>query len=170
MPTVALALGSNLPSRHGDPAANVQMAAHLLGQLPHTQGLKISSIYRVPALLSAGDATPQPDYANAVVLVRTVLAPQTLLQHTQALERDFGRVNHAGTRWQPRTLDVDILLYDSITLDEVQLHIPHPRLHERHFMLQPLCEVWPDATIPQRGRAVDCLHALAVEALPVWKV
>jgi 2-amino-4-hydroxy-6-hydroxymethyldihydropteridine diphosphokinase len=126
------------------------------------------------AARSAGYRTPpwgrtdQPPFVNACIAVETALSPRDLLARAMAVERAFGRERTPGTRWGPRTLDIDLLAYDDVMLDEPGLTLPHPRLFERAFVLVPLAEIRPDAVIA--GRTVrDALAGLdtaGIERLP----
>lgn len=136
-----LGLGGNL----GDPIATLEVA---LARLPGAGVTVISrsGFYRTPPW---GPVT-QPDFINACAVVETSLSPRQLLSATQALERDLGR--RPGERWGPRSIDIDILDYGDVALDEPGLMLPHPRLFERAFVLVPLAEIAPDRLIA--GRAV----------------
>jgi len=101
----------------------------------------------------------QPDFVNACALVETDMAPRRLLDALLDIERAHGRVREIPNG--PRTLDLDIVLYGDREIDEPGLRVPHPRAHERAFVLEPLVEAWPDAVIPGHGRARDCLAGLA---------
>jgi 2-amino-4-hydroxy-6-hydroxymethyldihydropteridine diphosphokinase len=129
-----LALGSNL----GDRLAHLQSA--LDGLAEHTQ-VEISAVSRVYETDPVGGPV-QDDYLNAVVEIRTTLAPEDLLDLAQLLEAVAQRARKE--RWGPRTLDVDILLYDDLQQDDERLTIPHPRMSERGFVLAPLHDVAPD--------------------------
>ena len=148
MARVHLALGANL----GDRAAALDEAVRRIGGLPATQVLARSKTHETPALLPPGDATPQPDYLNAVVLVETAFEPRALFDAVKRIERDLGRV--PATRWAPRVIDVDLVLWGERVVDEGDLVIPHPRMHERRFVLEPLAELSPDAVHPVLGRTV----------------
>jgi 2-amino-4-hydroxy-6-hydroxymethyldihydropteridine diphosphokinase len=128
-----LALGSNL----GDRAAHLQSAVDGLDADEHVRVVAVSRVYETDPV--GGPA--QGAYLNAVVAVETELAPEALLALAQRLERDAERVR--GERWGPRTLDVDVLLYDELALDSADLTIPHPRMWERGFVLAPLRDVAP---------------------------
>jgi 2-amino-4-hydroxy-6-hydroxymethyldihydropteridine diphosphokinase len=146
-----VALGSNL----GDPESMVRQAFAALAQLPQTRLAAASSLYRSAALGHA----EQPDFVNAVAQLSTGLAPQALLAALLALEQRFGR--ERSFRNAPRTLDLDLLLYDERSIDEPGLAVPHPRMHERAFVLAPLVEIAPACVIPGRGPAADWLARLA---------
>ena len=128
--------------------------------------LRRSARYRTPAW----GRTDQPDFINAVAAVRTTLAPQALLDGLLAIERRFGRERAAtDARWGPRVLDMDLLLHGDAVLDTPWLTLPHPRLHERAFVLVPLAEIAPALLVPGSGR-VDALRAAVdatgIEAIP----
>ncbi len=129
-----LALGANL----GDPQRSVESAIQALAEHSDLTLRARSSLYRTPPLGPPG----QPDYINAVVCVRTNLAPLALLQQTQAIEQAHGR--ERGLRWGPRTLDIDLLLLDDQQLALPLLSIPHPEMFKRAFVLGPLSEIAPD--------------------------
>ena len=147
MPPVkaVVALGSNM----GDPESQVRRGFADLASLPDTWVTARSSLHRTAPVGYAD----QPDFINACALIETRLAPRALLDGLLAIERAHGRVREIPNG--PRTLDLDIILYGGTTVDEPGLKIPHPRAHERAFVLEPLLEVWPDAVIPGRGRAAD---------------
>jgi 2-amino-4-hydroxy-6-hydroxymethyldihydropteridine diphosphokinase len=157
-----VALGSNLD----DPAANVRAGFEALAMMPDTRLAAISSLYRNPPV----GYVDQPDFVNAVAKIETGLAPRALLDALLEIELRFGRVRDFPNA--PRTLDLDIVLYDSEVVAEAGLEIPHPRMHERAFVVVPLAEIAPDVAIPGRGpvsalvREVDSesLEKLAEEA------
>jgi 2-amino-4-hydroxy-6-hydroxymethyldihydropteridine diphosphokinase len=101
----------------------------------------------------------QPRFVNAAVLLETTLLPRELLDVLLRIERELGRVRD-GTRWGPRVIDLDLLAYGSEVVDEPGLHVPHSRLHERRFALEPLAELDPDLEIPGRGKVSDLLDRL----------
>lgn len=101
----------------------------------------------------------QPRFLNGAAAVDTELSPQELLEALLAIERRLGRVRD-GTRWGPRTIDLDLLLYGDDVLDEPGLRVPHPRLHERRFVLEPLAELDPGLVVPRTGRVSELLAAL----------
>jgi len=132
---VAIALGSNLD----DPEAQVRRGFEEIAALDKTRLVARSSLYRTAP---AGYAD-QPDFINACALVETSLAPRALLDALLAIEQRHGRKRTIVNG--PRTLDLDIILYDERRIDEPGLTVPHPRAREREFVLKPLLEVWPDA-------------------------
>jgi 2-amino-4-hydroxy-6-hydroxymethyldihydropteridine diphosphokinase len=141
-----IGLGSNL----GDRVANVESAFAAIAALPGTTLAARSSLYLTEPVAAAGD-----DYVNAVARVRTTLAPLALLHALQAIEVDAGRVRRYPNA--PRTLDLDLLLYGDVELAGAELVLPHPRLHERAFVLEPLLELAPDLRL--RGERLDALRA-----------
>jgi 2-amino-4-hydroxy-6-hydroxymethyldihydropteridine diphosphokinase len=141
-------IGANL----GDARANVLDAIERLSRLPGATLLHTSSLYRTAPIDSSGD-----DYVNAVASLDTALDAHALLQALFAIEQAHGR--ERPYRNAPRTLDLDLLLYDDEIIDDAPtLIVPHPRMHERAFVLAPLAEVAPDLVIPGRG-AVRALLA-----------
>lgn len=147
-------LGANL----GDARAALDSAFEALAALPGTELLRRSSLWRSAPIDSGG-----PDYLNAVAELRSTLAPLELLHRLQAIELAHGR--ERPYRNAPRTLDLDLLTMDGINLATPELTLPHPRAHERAFVLAPLLEVWPDAIIPGRGAASQCRERLAGQAI-----
>ncbi len=137
-------LGSNLGAREG----RLRDAVGAMTTLPGTRLVAESSIF-VSAPLGAAEA--QPDYFNAVVELDTLLSPHALLEALQKIEQAAGRTRLAGLQNAARTLDLDILLYDDLIIDERGLHVPHPRLQERAFVLLPLSEIAPDCVVPGLG-------------------
>ena len=148
MSTVAfVALGSNL----AHPRRQIARALVALSRLPRTRIVARSPNYATAPLACDVD---QPDYVNAVVALRTSLAPRALLAHLQAIERAQGRERGAASpRNAPRTLDLDLLLFGRRLVRLPQLTIPHPRMHERAFVLTPLLDIAPAVAIPLRGLA-----------------
>jgi len=152
-----VALGSNL----ANPEAQVRRAFEELNDLLRTTCVARSPLYRTEAV-----GPPQPDYINAVAQLDTDLASQALLDELQAIERAHQRLR--VIRWGPRTLDLDLLLYDELRQDHPRLTLPHPRLHERAFVLQPLFDIAPDLDIPGHGSLATLLDRcppLAIQRL-----
>lgn len=148
-------IGANL----GDPAAQVRGALAALEVVPGSRVRMRSSLYR-----SAPQGyREQPDFVNAVAELDTRLSAGELLAELQAIEGRAGRERAFPNA--PRTLDLDLLLYDAARIDEPGLMVPHPRMHERAFVLVPLLEIAPDATIPGIGAARDCLPRTAGQAV-----
>lgn len=138
MITTYIGIGSNLE----EPLQQVRRALHALEQLPHSRLDGVSRLYRSAPVGPAG----QPDYVNAAARVVTELGPEQLLDQLQAIENSHGRVR--TIRWGPRTLDLDILLYGSLTLDTPRLHVPHRELANRSFVLYPLADLDADLVLP----------------------
>ncbi|BBI99040.1 2-amino-4-hydroxy-6-hydroxymethyldihydropteridine diphosphokinase [Ferrigenium kumadai] len=156
MPHIAfVGLGSNLQ----DPGSQLQHAFSDLDRLPGTRLLQRSSLYRSAPV----GYLDQPDFVNAVAKIETALTPHELLQALLQIEHDHGR--ERTFRNAPRTLDLDVLLYDDLQLHEHGLTIPHPQMHLRAFVLQPLLEIAPDCVIPGVGSAEQALHACAGQVL-----
>ena len=148
-----IGLGSNL----AHPRRQLARALAEIARLPRTRLIASSRNY-----LSApvGCAGPQPDYVNAAAALRTSLGAKALLARLRGLERRHGRRRHADACNAPRTLDLDLLLFDRRRLRQTQLTLPHPRMHERAFVLVPLLEVAPSISIPGRGAASRRLRAV----------
>jgi len=145
MADVVLALGSNL----GDSPAILQGAIDDLARVDGLRLTRVSSVYRTDPV-----GGPEQDaYHNAVVLGETTLAPAELLAATQAVEQAWHRVR--DVRWGPRTLDVDIIAVGDVTLDTDDLVLPHPRAHERGFVLVPWADVDPGAVLTGHGAVAD---------------
>ena len=160
MSRAAIGLGGNL----GQPEATLEAAFAAIDALPCTVLVARSALYRTPAW----GGIEQPDFINAVAVVETTLAPRALLDALLAIERAHGRDRSRETRWGPRALDLDILLFDEVVVDEPGLQLPHPRLHRRAFALRPLLDVWPDARIPGLGpvrAALDAVTPADIERL-----
>jgi 2-amino-4-hydroxy-6-hydroxymethyldihydropteridine diphosphokinase len=156
MPHLAfIGLGSNLE----DPRSQLQRAFDELDGLPETRLVAHSSLYR-SAPLGYPD---QPEFVNAVAKVATALTPQALLQALLQIEHEHGR--ERTFRNAPRTLDLDVLLYDDMQLHEHGLTLPHPQMHLRAFVLQPLLEIAPDAAIPGMGPARQALQNCSDQVL-----
>ncbi|HET6395283.1 MAG TPA: 2-amino-4-hydroxy-6-hydroxymethyldihydropteridine diphosphokinase [Pseudoxanthomonas sp.] len=155
-----IGLGANL----GHPQATLRRAAEALGELPGTRLVALSRFYRTPAW----GRIDQPDFVNAAALLHTTLRPKALLDALLEIERRAGRERDPGTRWGPRVLDLDLLLYDGRRIELPGLRVPHPHLHERAFALVPLAEIAPGEPIPGHGTVADALRtvdASGVEAL-----
>lgn len=150
-----IALGANL----GDPAAQIERAFAELARLPDTRLVARSGLY----LAKAQGYEAQPDFVNAVALLATRLGARTLLEALLDIEARHGR--RRAFKNAPRTLDLDLLLYDGLVLHEPGLTLPHPRMCERVFVLQPMSEIAPDQSIPGKGTVADCLADLAVATL-----
>ena len=149
-----LGLGSNL----AHPRRQVARAVRAIARLPRLRVVAVSPTY---ATAPIGCDAPQPDYVNAVVAVRTALGPRALLATLQSIERrQHRRRDREPSRNASRTLDLDLLLYGRRRINLSALTVPHPRMHERAFVLRPLIDVAADATIPGRGLARRFLGAV----------
>jgi 2-amino-4-hydroxy-6-hydroxymethyldihydropteridine diphosphokinase len=150
---VFIGLGSNL----GHPRRRIARAIAALARLPRSRLLAVSGNYASAPL---GVSQPQPDYVNAVALVRTALPPAALLGRMRAIERRLGRRRTDNEpRNAPRTLDLDLLLYGRRRMSQPRLVVPHPRMHARAFVLRPLLDIAPAASIPGRGSAKSASRA-----------
>ncbi|WZH37698.1 MAG: 2-amino-4-hydroxy-6-hydroxymethyldihydropteridine diphosphokinase [Microbacterium enclense] len=147
-----VALGANL----GDRAETLTAAVAALRALPLTTDVHVSDPLETVAVTLHGEDADAPRYLNAIALMKTRLAPTTLLRELHRIEADHGRVRRE--RWGDRTLDLDLIAYADERIDDEHLTVPHPRAHEREFVLAPWLEIDPDAEIPGRGR-VDALLA-----------
>ena len=145
-----IGLGANL----GEPVTQIRDAFKGLRGHPGITVLRESSLYSS----SPVDAPGQPDFVNAVAMIDSPLDPLALLQALHELESQFGRVRSFQNA--PRTLDLDLLLYDDCVLDLPDLRIPHPRMHLRRFVLDPLVEIAPGAAIPGQGSAALLLEGM----------
>jgi len=149
--TAWIGLGANL----GERAAALRSALTGIGALPGTRVLRVSSLYRSAPVDAGG-----PDYLNAVAEIATTLVPLGLLEALQTLEQAAGR--ERPYRNAPRTLDLDILFYGDVRLESAGLTLPHPRLHERAFVLLPLAELAPERVAP------EWLAGVAGQAIERW--
>jgi 2-amino-4-hydroxy-6-hydroxymethyldihydropteridine diphosphokinase len=151
---VALAyvgLGANL----GDREATLRRAVDLLGEVSGVEVVAVSSLRETDPV----GLLEQPRFLNGAVAVETDLGPRELLDALLEIERRLGRVRD-GRRYGPRRVDLDLLVYDDVVLDEPGLTVPHPRLHERRFALEPLAELEPGLDVPGRGSLADLIAAL----------
>jgi 2-amino-4-hydroxy-6-hydroxymethyldihydropteridine diphosphokinase len=146
MTRAAIALGSNL----GDRERHLELAVEELRSLPSVRVLAVSTWIERD---SVGGPEGSPPYLNGALLLETGLGARELLQALLAIERDHGRRRRPGIRDEPRTLDLDLLLFGDQSIEEPDLRVPHPRLEEREFVLAPLSEVAPELVLPS-GRTV----------------
>ena len=156
---VYLALGSNLAR----PLDQVNCALEALAHLPRTRFVAASPFYRSKPL----GPQDQPDYLNAAVALETSLAPEELLNHTQRIELQQGRVRKAE-RWGPRTLDLDIMLFGNEVINTERLTVPHYDMKNRGFMLWPLFEIAPELVFPDGEMLREVLHTRAFDKLNKW--
>jgi 2-amino-4-hydroxy-6-hydroxymethyldihydropteridine diphosphokinase len=139
----AIALGSNL----GDSNLILDNAIHILSETPKIKVKSYSNWYQTVAV-----GPPQPDYLNGCAVLEVELTPQEVLETLLRIEKHFGRVRRE--RWGPRTLDLDLLLFEDLIIDSPNLQIPHPRMRERDFVLIPLAEIAPTWVDPVTGKAI----------------
>jgi 2-amino-4-hydroxy-6-hydroxymethyldihydropteridine diphosphokinase len=147
-------LGSNL----GDREATIRRAVELLGERPGVEVVAVSTLRETDPV----GYEDQPRFVNGAVALEVGLSARALLDELLEVERELGRDRSRERRWGPRTIDLDLLLYGEETVDEPGLTVPHPRLAERQFVLEPLSELDPDLALPD-GRAVRDLVAPALE-------
>lgn len=160
MITAYIAVGSNL----ADPVSQAKQAIEALKALPDSEFIKASELY---------SSTPmgpqnQPDYINAVVAIKTNLTPLQLLDCTQAIELEQGRVRK-DERWGPRTLDLDIILYGNEVINSERLTIPHYGMKEREFVLYPLAEIAPSLQLPDGTEVSSLLNQVDRNGLNIWQ-
>ncbi len=146
MSRVFLGIGSN----EGDRLAYISRAARLLADAPNVELLRMAPIYETAPV----GGPEQRDFLNTVLEIHTSLAPRPLLDLLKAIERRLGRTP-GGPRSGPRTIDLDILLYDALVVREADLVIPHERMHERRFVLDPLVQLAPDLRHPTIGATIS---------------
>ena len=147
MPRAYIALGANLGLRE----ETLRRAVQLLDDTEHVDVFAVSELRKTDPV----GLVDQPRFLNGVAAIDTTLSARELLDTLLGVERRLGRVR--GERWGPRTVDLDLLLYGDEIFDEPGLRVPHPRLHERRFALEPLAELDPELVIPGRGRVSELL-------------
>lgn len=148
---VVFSLGSN----QGDRREHLVDAVRMLRSTPDLQVVAVSPVYETVAV---GGPADNPDFLNAVVVAETTQSAEAMLARAEAIEEAGGRIREE--HWGPRTLDVDIIVYGTGTVDQPGLTVPHPRSHERAFVLVPWADIDPDADIPGRGPVRDLLAGL----------
>lgn len=152
-----ISLGSNLGNR----LETIQGAVDALEDTPGVRVKAVSPVYETEPW--GVDPGSQPSYFNAVVLIKTTLPPASLLERGHAIEEAFERVR--DERWGPRTIDVDILAYQDVVSEDPLLTLPHPRAHERAFVLVPWHDVDPEAEVPGRGAVAELLSVVGREGV-----
>ncbi len=157
---IYIGIGANLGNRE----KTLQDATGILDTKPKIDVVAASAVYETAPI----GVIDQPYFLNAVLQVHTGLSARSLLNCLLAIEHKFGRVRE--TRWGPRTLDLDILLYGDAVINQPGLQVPHPHLHERAFVLMPLCDLSPDLKHPVLGRSIQFLVASLDVALPLRKI
>jgi 2-amino-4-hydroxy-6-hydroxymethyldihydropteridine diphosphokinase len=145
-------LGSNL----GDREATIRAAVQLLDEADAIDVVRVSTLRET----DPWGPVEQPSFLNGVVAIETALGPRELLDVLLDVEQHLGRVREEE-RWGPRTIDLDLLLFGELVVDEPGLEVPHPHLHERRFALEPLAELAPGALVPGRGTVSALLVSLA---------
>lgn len=151
-----IGIGSNLQQ----PAEQVRQAIGALHQLPNSQFIMASRLYRSKPM----GPSDQPDYVNAVAAVDTTLSALELLDALQGIEAEQGRVRD-GQRWGPRVIDLDLLLYGEKTLSTTRLVVPHPGLHQRSFVLYPLYDIAPALIVPGQGPLAELVARIDADDL-----
>lgn len=159
MAIVYVALGANL----GDPLQQAENAIAAIEQIPQTSVIKISPFYRSKPL----GPQDQPDYLNAVIKIISELSPLALLKALQTIELNLGRVRKAN-RWGPRTLDLDILLYDNQVIQSEELTIPHYDMYNREFVLYPLFDIAPDLILPNQVPLKILINKVPINNMTLW--
>jgi 2-amino-4-hydroxy-6-hydroxymethyldihydropteridine diphosphokinase len=147
-----IGLGSNIGERQETIVAALELLAA-------EEGIEILAVSTLRETDPVGYAD-QPRFLNGAAAIETVLSPRALLENLLTVERRLGRMRGQGPRFGPRTIDLDLLLYAEETVDEPGLTVPHPRLHERRFALEPLAELDPGLEIPGRGPVQALLAGL----------
>lgn len=178
MTETIVAFGGNI----GDVLAGFLSAREQLDRIKGLQILDSSCVYRSPPwdcpvhTKRSSESSPagqptgsveQPDYLNAITLLNTNMTAETLLQHLQTIEKEHGRIR-AEERWGPRTLDLDLIAYNDTVMQTKRLTLPHPHMHERMFVLQPLCDIrpnWRHPVLKQTARGL--LKELAASGIPL---
>ena len=149
-------LGANLGDREG----TIRRAVELLAATPGIEVVAVSALRETDPVGYAD----QPRFLNGVVALETELAPRALLERLLAVERELGRVRGEGPRFGPRPIDLDLLVHGCEVVDEPGLVVPHPRLAERRFVLEPLHELDPELTLPDGRRIADLLRRRKIRA------
>ncbi|MEV4076577.1 2-amino-4-hydroxy-6-hydroxymethyldihydropteridine diphosphokinase [Nonomuraea fuscirosea] len=153
---VVLSLGSNLGHRF----QTLQGAVDTLFDAPGLEFVKASPVYETDPV---GGPEGQRPFLNAIVVAETTLAPRTLLERAQGVENAFGRVREE--RWGPRTLDIDLIVVGEQVSDDPDLTLPHPRAHERAFVLVPWSKADPEGVVPGHGRVAELLEAVEEQGI-----
>lgn len=149
-----LALGSNLGQRE----QNLNLALEQIKSFPATDFIAVSSFHETIALTEAGEDSTKPSYLNAIAIIETDLTVEEVFSRTSAIETELGRIRQ--TKWQDRTIDVDLISFGELQLANEALTIPHPRSHERLFVLKPWLEIDPMAELIGYGKISDLVMEL----------
>lgn len=155
-----LALGSNL----GDRAKTIEEAIEVIDRHPEISVKGKSDLYESHALTLAGTNEAEPNYLNGVIAISTSLKPKKLLEFLNQVESDFGRVRLE--RWAARTLDIDMITHGTELIETKSLIIPHPRAHERGFVLVPWAQLDPEAILPGQGKVAELAQGFQAS---VWR-
>ena len=155
---VVYSVGSNL----GDRLGNLQGAVDAISDTPDVIVVDVSSVYETEPVQMGDDSGP---FLNLVIVAETTLEPRTLLERAQAIEDAFGRERTGATRWEPRTLDVDLIVVGNTVSDASDLSLPHPRAHERGFVLVPWAEVDPKGDLPGRGKVAELADSVGSDGV-----
>ncbi len=145
---IFIGVGTNL----GDRSTNIETAIEKMRDVRGVHVIALAKVYETPALLAEGDQTPQPNFLNTVIELRSSLEPAELLRNLKMIERDMGRT--VSTRWAPRVIDLDVVFWGDRIVDGPNLKIPHPEMHRRRFVLEPLADLAADVVHPQLGVTV----------------
>lgn len=159
--TAYIGIGSNL----NNPAQQVTRAFTELAVLPQSRMLRRSRLYLSRPL----GPQDQPDFVNAAAVLDTTLAPLALLRELQTVEARHGRKREHERHWGPRSLDLDLLIYDELRMQTAELTLPHPHLHERSFVLYPLAELAPELVIPGHGPVQTLRDGCRLPAIELYK-
>jgi 2-amino-4-hydroxy-6-hydroxymethyldihydropteridine diphosphokinase len=153
-----IAIGSNLD----DPIKQVKSGIKQLSKLPKSHLISVSQLYQSPPI----ESDDQPDYINAVVKLETSLAAHDLLTELERIEFAHGRTRNTR-RWGPRTLDLDLILFDDLSINTSRLIVPHPEFHKRAFVLVPLYEIEPELTLPSGKKLQELIDELSEKNLSI---
>lgn len=162
---ILLAFGSNLASATGDRGETIAAAQQEIAAADGISGFRASPLHESIALTLSGPDPDAPRYLNGVALAETTLSPHALLDLLQAVEARHGRVR--GARWGDRTLDIDLILYGGRVVKDARLTVPHPRAHERDFVLSPWLALDPSAVLMGHGRVEDLLRRIGDTTRPL---